>query len=311
MRIVAVGHRVVHGGMRNTEPRRVDLALLTELEELVPLAPLHQPQNLAPMRMFASTEPALPQVACFDTAFHRSQPAVAQAFALPGRITGLGVLRYGFHGLSYEYIASVLKDHDPVAAAGRCIVLHLGAGSSACALAGGRSVASTMGFSTLDGLPMGTRCGSLDPGVILYLLQQQGMSADEISQMLYRDSGLKGVSGISADVRDLLEVESTEPGARAALALYAYRIGREIGSLVAALGGLDALVFTAGVGEHAVRIRSDVCAACSWLGLRLDVAANQTHGPRISAANSRVNAWVIPTDEEGLIAIQAKEVLSR
>ena len=305
--LAAVGHRVVHGGARHATPRRMDADLMAELEALVPLAPLHQPHNLAPIRALAAMDPELPQVVCFDTAFHRTQPPVAQAFALPARITNTGVQRYGFHGLSYEYIATELPRHDPRGAAGRCIVLHLGAGSSACALLAGRSIATTMGFTTLDGLPMGSRCGNLDPGVILHLLQQEGMSASEIEHLLYHESGLKGVSGLSADMRELLA--SDTPGARAAIELYVYRIAREIGSLVAALGGLDALVFTAGIGERAAEIRAYVCSACAWLGVELDVQANDAQGPRLSKPGCQVAAWAIPTDEEMCIAKHTREVL--
>jgi acetate kinase len=307
LRISAVGHRVVHGGMRHSAPQRVDSELVAELQALAPLAPLHQPHNLAPIRAIAAADPALPQVACFDTAFHRTQSPVAQAFALPRRFTEAGVQRYGFHGLSYEYIVSALPAYDRRAAQGRTIVLHLGAGSSACALQTGRSVATTMGFTALDGLPMGTRCGNLDPGVILYLLQHEGMSAKEIEHLLYHESGLKGVSGISADMRDLLG--SPVAGARAAVELYAYRICREIGSLAAALGGLDALVFTAGIGERAAEVRTLVGNGCAWLGVKLDEAANAAQGPRLSSADSRVAVWAIPTDEEMIIARHTREVL--
>jgi acetate kinase len=266
----------------------------------VPLAPLHQPHNLLPIRLIAERQPGLAQVACFDTAFHATAPELAQAFALPARITGLGVRRYGFHGLSYEYVASVLPDHDPVAAAGRTVVLHLGNGASMCAIRAGRSVASTMGFTALDGLPMGTRSGALDPGVVLYLMQELGMDGAAIERLLYRESGLLGVSGLSSDMRVLLE--SDAPAARFAVELFAYRIGRELGSLAAALGGLDAMVFTAGIGENAPAIRTLAAAHTGWLGLEIDAGANAAGGPRISTPASRVAAWVIPTDEERMIA---------
>lgn len=302
-RLRAVGHRVVHGGTAHDAPVRVDDGVLADLERLVPLAPLHQPHNLAPIRALRARRPELTQVACFDTAFHRTQPAVAQAFALPARITDLGVHRYGFHGLSYEFIAQRLPALDPAAAGGRTVVLHLGAGASLCALLGGRSVASSMGFTALDGLPMGTRCGSLDPGVILYLMRALGMDADTVEHLLYHESGLLGVSGLSADLRVLEAAE--DPRAAAAIALFTYRIGREIGSAAAALGGLDALVFTAGIGEHSRGVRAAVCQGARWLGLDFDAGANATHGPRISTPGSAVRAWVIPTDEEAMIARHA------
>ncbi|MBS0337516.1 MAG: acetate/propionate family kinase [Proteobacteria bacterium] len=299
-RLVAVGHRVVHGGREYSGPVRIDAQVLAELDKLIPLAPLHQPHSLAAMRAVATLDAALPQVACFDTAFHRFQPHVAQAFALPASITSLGVQRYGFHGLSYEHVAAVLPELDARAATGRTIVAHLGAGSSLCALSAGRSVATTMGFTALDGVPMGTRCGSLDPGVVLYMLGHLGMSTREVEHVLYYKSGLAGVSGVSEDMRELLA--SDDLLAQAAIDLYVYRIGREIGSLAAALGGLDALVFTGGIGEHHPAIRAGVCAAAGWLGLELDAPANGAGGPRISSEASRVSAWVIPADEEGIIA---------
>ena len=298
--LIGVGHRVVHGGRDHAAPVLVDAGVLAALERLVPLAPLHQPHNLLPIRVIAERRPGMAQVACFDTAFHAGAPALAQAFALPAEITDEGVRRYGFHGISYEYIASVLPELDPVAAAGRVVVLHLGNGASACAMLAGRSVATTMGFTALDGLMMGTRCGALDPGVVLWLMQAKGMDADAIERLLYRGSGLLGVSGVSSDMRVLEASEA--PAARFARDLFAYRIGRELGSLAAALGGLDALVFTAGIGENAAGVRADVAEHAAWLGLELDAAANAAHGPRISAAGSRVAAWVIPTDEEQVIA---------
>lgn len=306
-KLAAVGHRVVHGGRVFSGPVLISGKILGELDKLVPLAPLHQPHSLAAMRAVAMLDASLPQVACFDTSFHRFQPPVAQAFALPASITSRGVQRYGFHGLSYEYVASVLPELDARAAAGRTIVAHLGAGSSLCALSAGRSVATTMGFTALDGLPMGTRCGSLDPGVVLYMIDQLGMSTREVERMLYYESGLAGVSGVSGDMRELMA--SSAPSARAAIDLYVYRIGREIGSLAAALGGLDALVFTAGIGEHHPAIRADVCAAAGWLGVELDAGANQSNGPRISGGSSRVSAWVIPADEERVIAQHTMETL--
>ena len=306
-KLAAVGHRVVHGGRVFSGPVLISGKTLGELDKLVPLAPLHQPHCLAAMRAVAMLDASLPQVACFDTSFHRFQPPVAQAFALPGSITSLGIQRYGFHGLSYEYVASVLPELDARAAAGRTIVAHLGAGSSLCALSAGRSVATTMGFTALDGLPMGTRCGSLDPGVVLYMIDQLGMSTREVEHMLYYESGLAGVSGVSGDMRELMA--SSNPSAQTAIDLYVYRIGREIGSLAAALGGLDALVFTAGIGEHHPAIRAGVCAAAGWLGVELDAGANQSNGPRISGGSSRVSAWVIPADEERVIAQHTMETL--
>ena len=299
-RLAAVGHRVVHGGSDYAVPVRVTAAVLARLERLVPLAPLHQPHNLLPMRILAARLPDLPQIACFDTGFHCVQSRVARAFALPRELSDAGVRRYGFHGLSYEYIASVLPQYDARAAAGRTIVLHLGNGASMCAMRAGKSVATTMGFTAIDGLPMGTRTGSLDPGVLLYLMNERGMDARAIEALIYKRSGLLGVSGMSSDMRELLE--SDHPHAREAVELFCYRIGRELGSLAAALGGLDALVFTAGIGEHAAPIRERVCRDALWVGLTLDPAANARHGPRISGPDSGVTAWVIATDEEQMIA---------
>jgi len=306
-RLAAVGHRVVHGGREFLGPVLVNGKILAELDKLVCLAPLHQPHCLAAIRAVSMLDASLPQVACFDTSFHRSQPPLAQAFALPASITSRGVQRYGFHGLSYEYVASVLPELDARAATGRTIVAHLGAGSSLCALSSGRSVATTMGFTALDGLPMGTRCGSLDPGIVLYMIDQLGMTTREVEHMLYRESGLAGVSGVSGDMRDLME--SDKAAARTAVDLYVYRIGREIGSMAAALGGLDALVFTAGIGEHHPAIRAGVCAAARWLGVELEPGANASNGPRISSESSRVSAWVVPTDEERVIAKHTMETL--
>jgi acetate kinase len=299
-RVIAVGHRVVHGGTEFAAPVRVDAAALAALERLVPLAPLHQPHNLAPIRRLLAQSPRLPQVACFDTAFHRSMPPEEQLFALPAEYAEAGIRRYGFHGLSYEWIAAELPRHDTRAAAGRTVAMHLGNGASLCALRGGRSAATTMGFSTLDGLVMGTRCGSLDPGVILHLLGRHGMDLRALERLLYDGAGLLGVSGVSGDVRTLLA--SHAPRARLALDLFVHRIGRELGSLAAALGGLDAIVFTAGIGEHAAEIRARVCRGAQWLGVELDPAANAAGGPRVSMAGSAVSAWVIPTDEERVIA---------
>jgi len=309
LELAAVGHRVVHGGTQYSAPVRVDAGVLGALEKLVPLAPLHQPHNLAPIRTLLAARPELPQVACFDTAFHRTQPPLAQAFALPAEITEAGVRRYGFHGLSYAYIASVLERYDARAAAGRSVVLHLGNGASMCAVRAGASVASTMGFTAVEGLPMGTRCGSIDPGVILYLMDQRDMDARAVEKLIYQQSGLLGVSGVSSDMRTLLK--SAEPRAKLAVDLFVYRIGRELGSLAAALGGVDALVFTGGIGENAAEIRARVCHDAAWLGLVLDAAGNDRGGPRISAAGSRVAAWVIPTNEELVIATQTRSLVAR
>ena len=307
-RLAAVGHRVVHGGAEFTAPVRLDAAVVAALDKLVPLAPLHQPHNLSPIRELLARAPQLPQVACFDTAMHCTNPPLAQMFALPQELSDAGVRRYGFHGLSYEYIASVLPGIDPAAAAGRCVVLHLGNGASMCALQGGRSIASTMGFTAVDGLPMGTRCGNLDPGVLIYLMDERGMDARALEKLVYHQSGLLGVSGVSSDMRTLLE--SQQPRAALAVDLFAYRIGRELGSLAAALGGLDAIVFTAGIGERAAPVREKICRAAAWLGVELDEAANAAHGPRISTATSRTRAWVIPTNEELMIARQTRGLLA-
>jgi acetate kinase len=306
-RLVGVGHRVVHGGLEFSQPVRVNADVVAALERFVPLAPLHQPHNLTPMRLLLEGSPALPQVACFDTAFHRGNPEVAQMYALPVELHEQGVRRYGFHGLSYEYVASVLGDFDGEAARGRSVVLHLGNGASMCALLAGNSVTSTMGFTTLEGLPMGTRCGALDPGVILYLMDQRSMDARAIEKLLYHDSGLLGVSGLSSDMRTLLASETSR--ARLAVDLYVYRIRRELGSLAAALGGLDAIVFTGGIGEHAAAIRERVCRGAEWLGVMLDPAANDSGGPRITTTSSRVQGWVIPTNEELMIARHTRRLL--
>jgi len=308
-RIVGVGHRVVHGGLDYSLPVRVDQSVLATLERFIPLAPLHQPHNLAPIRGLLERSPQLPQIACFDTAFHRAQPLLAQAFALPKAITDRGVRRYGFHGLSYEYIAGVLAEHDIRAARGKSVVLHLGNGASMCAIADGHSVATTMGFTAADGLPMGTRCGSLDPGVMLYLMDELRMDARSIEKLIYQQSGLLGVSGISSDMRTLQA--SADPAAKAAIDLFIYRIGRELGSLAAALRGLDAIVFTGGIGEHSASVRERVCRDAAWLGVDLDRRANEANGPRLSTAASRVAAWAIPTDEELMIARHTRHLLEK
>lgn len=306
-RLAAVGHRVVHGGLRYSRPARVTPELLAELEALVPLAPLHEPYNLVPIKMAMSLNPELPQVACFDTAFHRTAPEVDQVFALPYSFYEQGIRRYGFHGLSYEYIASVLPELAPEIANGRVVVAHLGNGCSACAMRDRVSIATTMGFTALDGLPMGTRCGELDAGVVLYLMQQKGMSPDELVDLLYKRSGMLGLSGISSDFRELLA--SDNPRASFAIEVFCNRVARHIASLAAALGGLDGVVFTAGVGENAVPVRSAICRACAWLGLELDEAANQEPSKRISKTNSRVAAYVIKTDENLMIARHARALV--
>ncbi|HSV19804.1 MAG TPA: acetate/propionate family kinase [Casimicrobiaceae bacterium] len=306
-RLVAVGHRVVHGGLDYVKPVRIDAGVVAALRKYVPLAPLHQPHNLTPIALLLERQPSLPQVACFDTAFHRSQPLVAQSFALPSSITERGVVRYGFHGLSYEYIASVLHHYGVHLAQGKVVVLHLGNGASMCALAHGRSVASTMGFTAVDGLPMGTRSGNLDPGVILYLLDELHMDARAIEDLIYKQSGLLGVSGISSDMRVLLG--SADPRAKAAIDLFVYRVARELGSLAAALGGLDAIVFTAGIGENSAALRERICRDARWLGVDVDAAANERHDPCITTPASVTSAWVIPTNEELMIARHTRAIV--
>lgn len=305
--LCAVGHRVVHGGARFGEPTVLTAEVLAELDHLVHLAPLHQPHNLSPVRALQRVAPQLTQVACFDTAFHATCSDVVQRFALPRELHDAGVRRYGFHGLSYEYIARQLPGVDPQAAAGRVVVMHLGNGASLCGLSGARSVATSMGFTALDGLMMGTRCGSLDAGVLLWLMDERGMGARQIEHLLYAESGLLGVSGLSGDMRTLLASERVE--ARQAVELYVHRITRELGSVAAVLGGLDAIVFTAGIGERAAVIREAVCRQAAWLGVRLDEAVNRAapvlpdgQSLRISAPDSGVRVWVMPTDEELMIA---------
>ena len=306
-RVLGVGHRVVHGGARFTGPIVITPQVLEELRTLIPLAPLHQPHNLAAIEAVSERLPGVPQVACFDTSFHRGQPAVIEVVPLPREICRSGIQRYGFHGLSYEYIASVLPEVAPEIAGGRVIVAHLGSGSSLCAMKSRKSMDSTLGFTALDGLCMGTRPGALDPGVVLYLFQNLGLSAGEVETILYKKSGLLGISGISNDMRRLLE--SREPGARLAVDYFVYRAAKEIGALTAVLGGIDGLVFTAGIGENSAEIRRRVCEASAWLGIELDQEANAKKGPRISRAGSRVSAWVIPTNEELIIARQTGSLL--
>ncbi len=307
--VVAAGHRVVHGGARYREPVLVDREVLATLETFVPLAPLHQPHNLAAIRALLEVAPELPQVACFDTGFHATQERLATLFALPRKFEELGVRRYGFHGLSYEYIADALPDYLGEGAQGRIVVAHLGNGASLCALRGRRSIATSMGFTAMEGLVMGTRPGSLDPGVVLYMLQEMGMDAGSVSELLYHQCGLLGISGISHDMRELLA--SADARAAEAVDLFVYRALAQIGGLVAALEGLDAIVFTAGIGEHAAPVRERICRGLGWLGLEIDDAANRVHGPRISRAGSAVSAWVIPTNEELMIARHTLHVIGR
>jgi acetate kinase len=304
----AVGHRVVHGGPDYDAPVLISAEVLAQLERYVPLAPLHQPHNLAPIRSIFASFPQLPQVACFDTAFHRGHSAVADHDAIPQHLHAAGVRRYGFHGLSYEYIASRLREVAPEVATGRVIVAHLGSGASMCALSGGRSIESTMGFTALHGLPMGTRPGQIDPGVILYLREQKKMSAASVQDFLYRECGLKGLSGISNDVRELQS--SNDPRAAFALDYFCYRVGLHAGMLAAALGGLDAFVFTAGIGENSALIRARVAGSLAWLGAILDREANASNALRISPPGSRVALYVIPTDEELMIARHTLAALS-
>lgn len=308
-KLVAIGHRVVHGGEAFSEPVLVNDSVIQTLETLVPLAPLHQPHNLEPIRIVRRRLPDIPQVACFDTAFHRTQSEIARMFALPREMRERGVKRYGFHGLSYDYISSVLKNYDQQLAEGRVIVAHLGNGSSLCALKGGASVATTMGFSALDGLPMGTRCGSIDASIVFYMLREMKLSPDEAERMLYTKSGLLGVSGLSNDMRTLRKSVAANSDAKRAIDLFVYRITREIGSLMSALGGLDGLVFTAGIGENDVATRAEVIAGLAWAGFTLDEAANRAGGPCITSG-SGPKAWVIPTNEELVIARQTGSVLS-
>ncbi|MEF8733879.1 MAG: acetate kinase [Candidatus Accumulibacter meliphilus] len=305
--LVGVGHRVVHGGPDYSAPLLITPPAMETLATFVPLAPLHQPHNLAAIRAVAEARPELPQVACFDTAFHRTQETVAQLYGLPYEYYERGIRRYGFHGLSYEYIAATLPELAPEIASGRVIVAHLGSGASMCAIDNGRSVGSSMGFTALDGLLMGTRPGNLDPGIILYLLQQEGMSARDVESMLYKRSGLLGLSGIGNDMRVLQASDS--PRARLAIDHFVYRISRELGGLAAVLGGIDAFVFTAGIGENSAYIRRLVCEQAKWLGIDLDPAANEQGGARISSGGSKVSAWVVPTNEELMIARHTCQVL--
>ena len=307
--LVAVGHRVVHGGPVYDRPVLITPSIVAQLEKYVSLAPLHQPNNLAPIRALLTRRPELLQVACFDTAFHREHGALADHFGLPERFYDEGVRRYGFHGLSYEYIAQRLPEVAPDIAKGRVIVAHLGSGASMCALMGGRSIESTLGFTALDGLPMGTRPGQLDPGVVLYLIDEKGMSTAQVQDLFYRDCGLKGLSGISNDVRDL--EQSADPKAGFALEYFVYRIGLYAGMLAAALGGLDAFVFTAGIGENSASMRARIAEKLAWLGVAIDAKANPVRAPLISRADSRIKVYVIPTNEELMIARHTLALLSR
>jgi acetate kinase len=305
--IVGVGHRVVHGGDLYAEPTLINQQVLDHLTGFIPLAPLHEPHNVAGIRALQALLPSVPQIACFDTAFHRSQPKVAQTFGLPRALTDEGIKRYGFHGLSYEFIARALPEHT-AKADGRVIVAHLGNGASMSAMVGRKCKASTLGFSTIDGLMMGTRCGNLDPGVVLHLMETKGWGVKEMTRMLYKESGLLGVSGISQDMRTLLA--SDKPEAEEAVNLFCYRIVREIGSLVAAAGGLDAMVFTGGIGEHAAEVRRRVCVQLEWLGIRINNEANQSDQIHISAKESTIDVMVIPTNEELMMALHVQKLLS-
>jgi acetate kinase len=305
---MAVGHRVVHGGPDYDRPVLIDHGVVARLERFVALAPLHQPHNLAPIRSLLANFPALPQVACFDTAFHRTHDAVADYYAIPHQLHAEGVRRYGFHGLSYEYIAKTLPRVAPQIANGRVIVAHLGSGASMCGLKGGRSAESTMGFTALDGLPMGTRPGQIDPGVVLYLISEKGMPASSVQNFLYRDCGLKGLSGVSNDMREL--EASEDPKAKLSIEYFVYRIGLNAGMLAAALQGIDAFVFTAGIGENSARIRARVAEKLGWLGVALDPAQNSRHAQLISSADSRIPVYVVPTDEELMIAQHTLSLLT-
>jgi acetate kinase len=297
---MAVGHRVVHGGPDYDRPVLIDHGLVARLERYAALAPLHQPHNLAPIKSLLANFPALPQVACFDTAFHRGHSGVADHYAIPHQLYDEGIRRYGFHGLSYEYIARTMPKVAPDIAGGRVIVAHLGSGASMCALKGGRSVESTMGFTALDGLPMGTRPGQIDPGVVLYLMSTKGMTASEVQDFLYRECGLKGLSGVSNDMRELLA--SRDPRAEFAIDYFAYRVGLHAGMLAAALQGIDAFVFTAGIGENSSAIRARVAEKLAWLGVSLDAGENDKHALKVSQPGSHVPVYVVPTDEERMIA---------
>lgn len=304
---IAVGHRMVHGGIHFTEPTLITDKSLQQLKALIPLAPLHQPHSIVAIEAMAKHEPDLLQIACFDTSFHRTQSKIEQMFAIPKALTDEGIIRYGFHGLSYEYIASVLPTYLGDKADGRVLVAHLGNGTSMCAMVNRKSVSSTMGFSTLEGLVMGTRCGLLDAGVILHLIKQKGMSVDEVSKMLYKESGLLGISGISSDMRDL--ENSDHPDAKQAINMFCHRAKEEIGNLTAVMNGLDAIIFTAGIGENSVMVREKICDPLAWLGVKIDDDRNATGKGKISADESKVKVFVIPTDEEATIANATRSFL--
>ncbi|MEH6456712.1 MAG: acetate/propionate family kinase [Cocleimonas sp.] len=304
---IAVGHRIVHGGSHFTKPTIITPESLEQLKRLIPLAPLHQPHSIVAIEAIATNAPELLQVACFDTSFHRTQSKIEQMFAIPRALTEEGIIRYGFHGLSYEYIASVLPQYLGDKADGRVLVAHLGNGTSMCAMKNRKSVSSTMGFSTLEGLVMGTRCGLLDAGVILHLIKEKGLSVDEVQKMLYHESGLLGVSGISSDMRDLQK--SDHPDAKQAIELFCHRAKEEIGNLTAVMHGLDAIVFTAGIGENSPPVREQICESLEWLGVKLDKNANNNSETKISAADSKIDVYVIPTDEEATIAKATRDFL--
>ncbi|TYB85382.1 acetate/propionate family kinase [Oceaniovalibus sp. ACAM 378] len=306
--LLAVGHRVVHGGQRFNEPTRISDEVLAALEAFVPLAPLHQPHNLAAIRAVSTWQPDLPQIACFDTSFHAGQRQLAKLFALPRALSNEGIIRYGFHGLSYEYIANILPDHLGELATGRVIVAHLGNGSSMCAIKNQQSVATSTGFTALDGLMMGRRCGNLDPGVVLYLMQVKGMTADAVTDLLYRQSGLLGVSGISNNMHVLQQ--SDDPHAREAVQLYCYRAASVLAGLIPAIGGLDALVFTAGIGENSTVVRAAICAQLEWLGIAIDPVSNDMNAVKISAAGSAVEVLVLPTNEEVVVASACRKLVA-
>jgi acetate kinase len=300
-RLAAVGHRVVHGGEHYAQPVLVDDQVVSDLNRLIPLVPLHQPHNLAAIHAVSKSHPEMPQVACFDTAFHRHRPAVSERFGLPFELYEKGVRRFGFHGISYEYIVSRLEQIAPDLAQGRVVVAHLGSGCSMCAIHGGKSVETTMSFSSLDGLPMGTRCGTLDPGVLLYLIRRDQLSVEDLEDLLYKRSGLLGISGVSNDMRALQQ--SDDPRARDAIDYFVYRIAHDLGALTASLGGLDALIFTAGVGENDAALRARVCRDAAWLGIEIDSEANERRELKISAGDTTPSVWVIRTDEERMIAL--------
>jgi acetate kinase len=304
---LAVGHRVVHGGDKLVRPQRVTPDLVRRLEALIPLAPLHQPQALVPIHFLASRFPNLPQVVCFDTAFHATQSTIERMFAIPREWFDRGIKRYGFHGLSYESLTLRLPQIDPAAAAGRTVALHLGNGASMCAIHAGKSVATTMSFTALDGIPMGTRSGAIDPGAIMHILAQEGMNLKNLSNLLYKQSGLLGISGISSDMRDLLA--SHDPRAVEAISYFCYRVAREVASLSAAMGGLDAIAFTGGIGQYAAPIRQKICDLCTWLGVQIDPTSNAQNHPILHTPESKVHILIIPADEEGLIAMHVGELL--